>query len=160
MKENFDCIEMKVPAKSDYVAIVRLTVAGVANRMGFSYDDIEDMKIAVSEACTNVVQHAYKESTGEITIAFGLYANRLEIMIVDNGVSFDFESLKDKMGPYDMNEEVERLPEGGLGIYLINTLMDEVKMNHNHGMVVFMTKHIQREQGENDGNTISTYEAY
>lgn len=79
------------------MAIIRLTMAGVANRMGFAYDDIEDMKIAISEACTNIVQHAYKEDVGEITIVFGLYENRLEIMVADNGVSFDFSTLKVKL---------------------------------------------------------------
>ena len=97
MMERFEKIEMKIPAKAEYVAIIRLTMAGVANRMGFAYDDIEDMKIAISEACTNIVQHAYKEDVGEITIVFGLYEDRLEIMVADNGVSFDFNSLKVKL---------------------------------------------------------------
>lgn len=61
MKNNADYIEMKVPAQPEYVGIIRLTLSGVASRMGYTYDEIEDLKIAVSEACTNAVQHAYKE---------------------------------------------------------------------------------------------------
>ncbi|HDR4483403.1 anti-sigma B factor RsbW [Bacillus sp. AF62] len=160
MMERFEKIEMKIPAKAEYVAIIRLTMAGVANRMGFAYDDIEDMKIAISEACTNIVQHAYKEDVGEIAIVFGLYENRLEIMVVDNGVSFDFNNLKRKVGPYDISKPVEHLPENGLGLYLINTLMDDIQIMHDEGMTVLMTKYIQREQVENDGNPISTYESY
>ncbi|EJS66420.1 anti-sigma B factor RsbW [Bacillus cereus] len=160
MMEKFETIEMKIPAKAEYVAIIRLTMAGVANRMGFAYDDIEDMKIAISEACTNIVQHAYKEDDGEITIIFGLYEDRLEIMVADNGVSFDFTALKSKVGPYDINKPVENLPENGLGLYLINTLMDDIQIMHDEGMTVLMTKYIQREQVENDGNPISTYESY
>ncbi|MBY6024573.1 anti-sigma B factor RsbW [Priestia aryabhattai] len=159
MKQPYDFVEMKIPAKPDYVAIIRLTLSGVANRMGFSYDDIEDMKIAISEACTNAVQHAYKENeNGEVKVGFGLFSDRLEIMVVDKGESFDFEELKEKIGPYETAEEVEMLPEGGLGLYLIETLMDEVKMMNSKGVTLMMTKYLQREQVESDENTVSTYE--
>ncbi|MCT4571591.1 ATP-binding protein, partial [Bacillus thuringiensis] len=96
----------------------------------------------------------------EITIVFGLYEDRLEIMAADNGVSFDFNSLKRKVGPYDISKPVEHLPENGLGLYLINTLMDDIQIMHDEGMTVLMTKYIQREQVENDGNPISTYKSY
>ncbi|HWO97901.1 MAG TPA: anti-sigma B factor RsbW [Bacillus sp. (in: firmicutes)] len=159
MKQAYDFVEMKIPAKPEYVAIVRLTLSGVANRMGFSYDDIEDMKIAISEACTNAVQHAYNEEGGEVVVGFGLFDDRLEIMVADQGVSFDFEELKQNIGPYEPSQEVEFLPEGGLGLYLINTLMDEVKMTRSQGSTVLMTKYVQREQVESDENPVSTYEA-
>ncbi|TYR78360.1 anti-sigma B factor RsbW [Priestia megaterium] len=159
MKQPYDFIEMKIPAKPDYVAIIRLTLSGIANRMGFSYDDIEDIKIAVSEACTNAVQHAYKdEADGEVKIGFGLFSDRLEIMVIDNGESFDFAKLKEQIGPYETSREVEFLPEGGLGLYLIETLMDEVKMVNSTGVTLMMTKYLQREQVESDENTVSTYE--
>ena len=57
----FDYVEMRVPAKSQYVGVARLTISGLASRIGFSFDDIEDLKIASSEAVTNAVQHAYSE---------------------------------------------------------------------------------------------------
>lgn len=159
MKQPYDFVEMKIPAKPDYVAIIRLTLSGVANRMGFSYDEIEDMKIAVSEACTNAVQHAYKsDENGEVKVGFGLFDDRLEIMVVDKGESFNFEEHKEHIGPYETSKEVEFLPEGGLGLYLIETLMDEVKMVNSKGVTLMMTKYVQREQVESDENTVSTYE--
>ncbi|MFC3882465.1 anti-sigma B factor RsbW [Bacillus songklensis] len=160
MKQAYDFVEMKIPAKPEYVAVIRLTLSGVANRMGFSYDDIEDMKIAISEACTNAVQHAYREEeNGEVTVGFGLFADRLEIIVADQGRSFDFEQLKQNIGPYETSQEIEFLPEGGLGLYLINTLMDEVKVGQEQGVTVLMTKYVQREQVESDENPVSTYEA-
>ncbi|HEX6923454.1 MAG TPA: ATP-binding protein, partial [Bacillales bacterium] len=60
MRETTDFTEMTVPAQPEYVGVVRLTASGVANRAGFTYDEIEDIKVAVSEACTNAVNHAYK----------------------------------------------------------------------------------------------------
>ena len=67
-KSPLDVIELKIPAKADYVGVVRLLVSGLANRMGFAYDDIEDVKVAVAEACTNVVTHARLETEENIHV--------------------------------------------------------------------------------------------
>ena len=48
-----DYIEIKIPAKPDYLGVIRLTLSGIASRMGYTYEVIEDIKIALSEACTN-----------------------------------------------------------------------------------------------------------
>lgn len=142
MIEPFDFIEMKFPAKPDYVSVIRLTVSGIANRMGFSYEDIEDLKIAISEATSNVVTHAYDEE-GEMTIGFGVYPNRIEIMVADNGDSFNLKDVKEDIGPYDKyTEEIDNLREGGFGLFLINTLMDKVEINNKYGVIVLMTKYL------------------
>jgi serine/threonine-protein kinase RsbW len=157
MNQPFDYIEMKIPAKPEFVGVIRLTLSGIASRMGFTYEDLDDLKIAVSEACTNAVQHAYKnDSHGEVKIGFGLYRNRIEIMVADHGQSFDFEQARKALGPYDHHDSVEFLREGGLGLYLIESLMDEVRIYHNVGVSVFMTKYLEGERVEIDGKTIST----
>ncbi|WP_053364857.1 anti-sigma B factor RsbW [Bacillus sp. FJAT-27245] len=157
MNQAFDYIEMKIPAKPEYVGVIRLTLSGIASRMGFSYDDLEDLKIATSEACTNAVQHAYKnKERGEVIVGFGLYPDRLEVMVADSGQSFDFESARQGLGRYEDNDSVEFLREGGLGLYLIETLMDEVRIHHKEGVTVFMTKYLEGEQVETDVETIST----
>ena len=141
----FDFIEMKFPAKADYVGVARLTISGIANRMGFSYEDIEDLKVAVSEAISNVVAHAYDDG-GEVTIGFGVYEDRLEIMVADHGGSFNLNDIKGEIGPYKQTEAVESLREGGFGLFLINTLMDKVEINNGYGVIVLMTKFL-RETG-------------
>lgn len=157
MKEAFDYIEMKIPAKPEYVGVIRLTLSGIASRMGFTYDLIEDLKIATSEAITNAVQHAYNsEEGGEIVVGFGLYQNRLEVMVADSGQSFNLKEARSTTGPYKENIQVEFLREGGLGLYLIETLMDEVKVHQNEGVTVFMTKYLEGEQVERNVETIST----
>ena len=92
---------------------------------------------------------------GEVIIGFGLYEDRLEVMVVDNGESCDFEEVRQGLGPYERDQSVEFLREGGLGLYLIETLMDEVKIHHNEGVTVFMTKFLEGEQVESDAETIS-----
>ena len=142
MMEPFDFIEMRYPAKADYVGVIRLCISGIANRMGFSYEDIEDLKVAISEAATNVVTHAYDtKGEGEMTIGFGVYPNRLEIMVADHGDSFDLVKIKAEIGPYDKTtERIDNLREGGFGLFLINALMDKVEINNKYGVIVLMTK--------------------
>ncbi|GLO64962.1 MULTISPECIES: anti-sigma B factor RsbW [Oceanobacillus] len=154
---NYDYIEMKVPAKPEYVGVVRLTLSGVANRMGFSYESIEDLKVAVSEAITNAVNHAYNDNeSGEITIGFGIYEDHIEIMIADRGESFDLEKIKKETGPYHPEEPVEKLREGGFGLFLIEALMDDVKINNQYGVMIMMTKYITEEEVDVDDDQIST----
>lgn len=145
--EPFDFIEMKVPAKPEYVGVVRLSVSGIANRMGFSYDVIEDLKVAISEAVTNVVAHAYKDDRGEVGLGFGIYDDRLEIMVSDLGKSFNFKEIRKKIGPFKAREQdmpIAELREGGFGLLLINTLMDKVEINNEYGVIVLMTKYLDK----------------
>ena len=156
MKSSSDIIELLVPAKADYIGVIRLTASGIANRMGYSYDDIEDIKVAVSEATTNAVHHAYKDGhEGNILIRLHVYSDRLEIVVMDKGCSFDIEEVTHNMSPLDASTSVEELSEGGLGLYLINTLMDQVSFRNDSGVAVFMTKFLKRDEVEVHGNGIS-----
>lgn len=155
--ESFDFIEMKVPAKAEYVGVVRLSISGIANRMGFYYEDIEDLKVSISEAITNAVTHAYNnDDEEEVTIGFGVYEDRLEVMVADHGGSFDLSEVKGGIGPYKNTESVETLREGGFGLFLINTLMDKVEINNNYGVIVLMTKYLQETGVDHDGNPVSS----
>ncbi|WP_138419021.1 anti-sigma B factor RsbW [Aquibacillus sediminis] len=155
--KSFDFIEMKVPAKPDYVGVVRLSTSGIANRMGFAYDDLEDLKVAVSEAMTNTVTHAYEgKGEGEVTIGFGIYEDRLEIMVADHGDSFDLNEVKDEIGPYQQSESIENLREGGFGLFLIDALMDKLEIKNDSGVIVLMTKFLHGSEVGLDDDQIST----
>ncbi|PYZ95469.1 anti-sigma B factor RsbW [Alteribacter lacisalsi] len=159
MSTSSDFIEIKLPAKPEYVGVVRLTVSGIANRLGYSYDDIEDIKIAVAEACTNVVNHAYKNTKDDqavMTVGCGVHEDRMEIMVADQGESFDVDKLKKNLGPVSGDQPVEELKEGGLGLFLIETLMDKVEISGDSGVVIVMTKSLHRDEVEQNGNGIST----
>ena len=115
--------------------------------LSISYEDIEDLKIVVSEACTNVVQHAYNEDEepGDIKIGFVIYENRLEIMVVDHGHSCNFDEIRKGIGRYEKGQEIQLMREGGLGLYLIETLMDEVIIHQDQGVTILMTKFVHGE---------------
>ena len=151
-----DYIEMKLPASAEYVSLIRLTLSGVFTRAGASYDDIEDSKIAVSEAVTNAVKHAYKhsEQNGMINICFELFDDKIKIIISDQGESFDYESTKSKLGPYQENENIDFLREGGLRLFLIESLMDEVKVSKESGVTISMIKYIKKEQVPNNDERV------
>lgn len=156
MRQASDFVEMIIPAQPEYVGIVRLTASGVSNRMGYTYDDIEDIKVAVSEACTNAVNHAYQQDeNGKITVGFGVFSDRLEIMVVDRGQSFDFDKVYQDLGPINEETSVDQMSEGGLGLFLIETLMDKVEFSGDAGVVVMMTKYLQGGGVKNNAGTIS-----
>ncbi|MFJ7934980.1 anti-sigma B factor RsbW [Sporosarcina sp. NPDC096371] len=155
--QSYDYIEIRVPAKAQYVGVARLTISGLASRLGFTYDEIEDLKIASSEAITNAVQHAYEEDEeGEVVVGCALFEDRLEIMVADHGKSFNFEETKMSLGPYSEQGGDQFLREGGLGLYLMETLMDDVKVHHKEGVTVFMTKYLGGERGDGDAERTIT----
>ncbi|MBC5998202.1 histidine kinase [Romboutsia ilealis] len=124
---------MEISANPEYVGIIRLTTSGIANKIGFSIDDIEDMKVAVSEACTNAIKHS---SDDVFYITFNILDNGLNIEIKDNGIGCNIESL----GKPDLDNP----KENGLGIFIIQTLMDEVSIESsvNEGTIIKMTKYL------------------
>lgn len=157
MTEALDRIELKIPAKPEFIGIARLTTSGIANRMGYSYDDIEDIKIAVSEACTNAVNHAYKESEqGTVNVILNIYDDRIEILVVDQGQSFDYEHVIRNLEPINAEKAIEHMNEGGLGLFLIETLMDEVTISGHSGIIVKMTKFLRKDEVLRDANKVSS----
>jgi len=88
--QPYDYIEIRVPAKAQYIGVARLTISGLASRLGFSYDEIEDLKIASSEAVTNAVQHAYEREKGEVVVGCALFEDKIEIMIAGSTPSITF----------------------------------------------------------------------
>lgn len=157
MTRTSELIEMKVPARPEYVGVIRLTVSGIANRLGYTYDDIEDIKIAIAEACTNVVNHAYPggEQQDSMHISFGVHEDRLELTVSDQGGAVDVDQLSKGRGPVTKGQPVEDLKEGGLGLFLIETLMDEVEIRGESGVMIIMTKFLQKDEVESYVNTTS-----
>ncbi|SHN32022.1 anti-sigma B factor RsbW [Gracilibacillus kekensis] len=155
--EPFDFIEMRVPAKAEYVGVVRLSTSGIANRMGFSYEEIEDLKVAISEAMSNATEHAYEnEEGGEVTVGFALYPDRLEVMVADRGESFDLKKVKEGIGPYENDQSIDDLREGGFGLFLIEALMDKVEIKNDYGVIVLMTKYLHENEVDINDDQIST----
>lgn len=130
---DLETIKMEVTSNPEYVSIIRLTVSGIANKIGFSLDDIEDIKVAVSEACTNAIKHSLDD---KFLVQFSVLENGLTIEVDDKGTGYDVESLQEP--------DLTNPKESGLGLFIIKTLMDEVSTisNSDVGTRVKMTKYL------------------
>ena len=131
-----DFIELRVPSKPEYVAIVRTLVTDLAHRIALSASAIEDVQVAVSEACANVVCHAYagsKAHAAEIVVRCSTENGYLVMEVEDQGQGFD-ESSRPRVRRSRRN--------GGFGLILMRNLMDNVTMDSspNHGTVIRMVK--------------------
>jgi serine/threonine-protein kinase RsbW len=139
-------VTLTVPAFAEFVDIVRLTLYGIATKWGFSYEEIEDMKVAVAEACNNAVLHAYEGADpGNIDIKFSMTANGIRISIKDQGASFDYRH-KESQATSLHDKQLSEINAGGLGIYMMQALMDEVQVNTESGTEVVLTKFLQRNE--------------
>jgi serine/threonine-protein kinase RsbW len=119
---------MQIPCSSEFVGIVRLAISGAASRMNYSIEEIEDIKISISEACTNAIQHAYGDkanpNTDFIDITVFMLENKLEIVIQDYGKGFDTTML----GTEEQKRRSHEKMGLGLGLTFIKSLMDETSL--------------------------------
>ena len=129
-------VELKIPSKPEYVGVARLTILGVASRMPFSYDEVEDIRLAVGEACTTAVERARKSNRleTEITIRSEISGGKLSI------------NVEDQAGPMSDGklpaESPSELDEQGLGALLMELLVDEFNVQSTpDGTVVHMVKY-------------------
>lgn len=135
-------IFLSLPSEAECIDIARLTLYGISSQMGFSYEDIEDMKVAIAEACNNVVLHAYAGGEpGTIDIEFMRKDGELTITVSDSGTSFPYDRTAHTGMPYE-GKALEDISAGGLGIYLMQALMDRVEVEQGAGTKVVLTKYL------------------
>ncbi|MCQ2011036.1 anti-sigma B factor RsbW [Sporolactobacillus sp. STSJ-5] len=159
MTETSDVIRLSIPAKPEFVGIARLACSGAASRMGYSFDAVEDIKVAVSEACTNAVSHGYKQNgIGQIQVIMECGKEALTLTVLHNGESFDASEALQKLRPIDPSADLDDVNEGGLGLFLINALMDQVTISTECGVAVRMVKYVTRDGVERIANKVSTTE--
>ena len=115
--------DLTIPAEEGQLSRVRDFVTEVCDEAGFSSRETNNTKLAVDEACTNIIKHAYDDSDGEITITIRFSPGKIEISLADRGKHFDFAGVQDP----DLDQYVETGKKGGLGVFLINRLMDGVE---------------------------------
>lgn len=128
-----DVVHLRVPAQPEYLALVRMVIAGTA-RIDPLLDDerVDDLRVIVSEACTNAIEalriRAHDQGVdpatldSTITIECHLSSSRVEVVITDDGGGFDPEDLTALPAVTDPSRlRIER----GLGIPLIRALSDE-----------------------------------
>ncbi len=140
-------IERKIELKSktENLKIIREFVSDFAKEKGFSVKEISDMILAVDEAATNIIKHAYGfDEDKEIIVNVKFENNKLEISLIDFGKKFD----PDKAKLPDIKESLKLKKSGGLGIYLMKKLMDDVIYeidNPNYNKITLIKKRNESE---------------
>lgn len=131
-----DVITLKLPSKAEYVSIARLAASVLSNTIGFDVDEIDDIKVAVGEACNNAVLHG-KSEDDVYDINFQISEEKIQIEVRDNGAGFDEEKYEEP--------DLDNLKGNGLGIYIMKSLMDEVDISRNKdkGTVLKLIKYLE-----------------
>ena len=120
-------ISLRIPSRSDYALLARLLVSSVGATAGFDPEDIYDLKLAVSEAVTNVIQHA---SVGYMQVDYRALPHVVEVTVTDSGGGFNISELTQETGEH-----------GGFGLTVIRNLVDEVTLDSaEHGTTLKMTR--------------------
>ena len=124
-REGMRTVRLRVPARAEYVALARLALSGLADIVTLPEELLADLKLALTEAVSNSVRHAYEDGGGYVSIAYELRGDALAVEVVDDGKGFDPER------PLPL--EGEELTEGGLGIAIIRTIADEFELQSRPG---------------------------
>lgn len=128
----------KVNASTQNLSTIREFVSKHAEDQGFSAQKVADIQLAVDEAYTNIIKHAYKnDSSKEVIINLEFDDDKMVVTLTDHGVGFDIEKYKKP----DLKRQIEKKRRGGMGVYLIRKLMDEVTYNiKNQKNILRMSK--------------------
>ena len=120
-------IALRIPAKAEYITLCRLALTGLGQLRGIAEDTMADLKLALTEAVSNSVRHAYgPNGEGSVDVRYELHPDRLGIVVVDDGEGFDPER--------EGAAEGDDLTEGGLGIAIIKSIADEFELESTPGV--------------------------
>ena len=119
-------VRLSIPAKAEYITLVRLALSGISQSRELSDEALGDLKLAVTEACSNSIRHAYADSRdGPVPVPPELLPARLVVEVCDEGPGFSVPE------PPVIGED--GLNEGGLGIAIIRELADELELGPGDG---------------------------
>jgi serine/threonine-protein kinase RsbW len=137
---HIHAIRLTIPAKPEYITLGRLALTGIARLRPepLRQEVLGDLKLALTEACTNSVRHAYAGREGMVEILYELHDDKLVIEVVDEGEGFD--------PPTEASNALaeDELSEGGLGIAIIEALADEFEIRERPqgGSFLRFVKHL------------------
>lgn len=114
-----ESLRLRIPAKPEYLVLGRLALTGLSRLRPIDPDALSDLKLALTEACTNSIRHAYGSGGGVVEIAFTLEPESMEIEVLDDGAGFPM--LDDRAAPFELDG-------GGLGLAIIRAVTDEAEI--------------------------------
>jgi serine/threonine-protein kinase RsbW len=134
-----ETVTLVMPAKSEYLILARLALAGIAREVPMSESVLADLKLAVTEACGNAVRHAYAADRGVVRIGFHIDEEQIEIDVMDEGAGLD--PSRSVPSPDD-----DLPPDSGMGLAIIEAIVDELEIHdgpsETSGTLVRMRKRL------------------
>lgn len=125
--ENIEKKELIINSSTDNLSDVRAFIQAVWNSYGYDEKEGKNVVVSVDEACTNIIKHAYHfDTTKTIKIKVENKKDRFIVKITDTGSHFNPNGIPEPNIP----EKLKSKKGGGLGIYLMKKLMDEVKYSN------------------------------
>lgn len=123
-------VSLTLPAKAEYLLLTRLALAGISRTVPIDEESLADLKLAVTEACANAVNHAYADGQGTVRVTFRLLQDEVEIVVADDGPGVP----TDRLPTLPADPEVPVTPaESGMGLAIVNAIMDEVTVEPGPG---------------------------
>ena len=143
MKENY--LNISFPSLPDNVSLSRVIVASFAAQLDFTLNELEEIRVATSEAVSNCVIHAYPDHPGEVRLELKISDDTLMIKVIDEGCGIADLDLA-KTPAY--SSDPERM---GLGLVFMESFMDEmtIESQPNQGTKVLMVKKPERSKNSN-----------
>ena len=132
--------QLKVPAHIDYLGDLRDFVVQVGKKYRYSHKIVNAFKLAIDEAATNIIRHAYRDKDGHITIRGIVKKKSLTIVLIDQGTYFDPNRVKEP----DLKRYIDIGKKGGLGIFIMRKLMDDIDYRKTEeGNELRITKYLE-----------------
>lgn len=115
-------------AKFEFLDEIREYVGNIARESGFGDKDVYNIQLATDEAASNIIEHAYENiADGLLELACGVQGDTIKIILTDHGEPFDPSEIPLP----DLKADLSNRKIGGLGIFLMRKLMDEVHYESN-----------------------------
>jgi serine/threonine-protein kinase RsbW len=119
-------VRLTFPARAEYITLCRLALTGISRLRPLSEELLADLKLALTEAASNSVRHAYSDDgNGVVHVVYELHPDRLVIEVADDGKGFEASGGR--------GADLESLAEGGLGIAIIRAIADDVEIGAQPG---------------------------
>ncbi|MEI8165492.1 MAG: ATP-binding protein [Chloroflexales bacterium] len=137
-------VELNIPSNPIFERVVRASAAEVGSAFGFSAERIEDLKLAISEAVNNAIDHGNnREASKLVAVVFEIDGDQLEVRISDEGTGVE----KLDFGHRAIDEaNLEAGQLRGFGMYLISELVDDLEVSSSHRGTVLTLRLYRREQ--------------
>ena len=136
-----DKINLTVSSKkediAEYMSVVRLTTSAIASKIGFDIEEIDDMKVSIGEACTNIIKHGLNEKCDSFNIEYDVHKDKLTISVKDNGDGLEEEYIGKIFDRFYRGNTTLR--GYGIGLNLSKTIIEnhkgEIEARSDRGLI-------------------------